>query len=51
MMAQVEREYVKNILRECNGCVSEAARILDIDRSAIYRKVRVVNMRNQEIKE
>ncbi|MFZ7102472.1 MAG: sigma-54 interaction domain-containing protein [Peptococcaceae bacterium] len=47
---QVEKEYIKNILHECNGCVSEAARILHIDRSAIYRKVQVVNLRDQELK-
>ncbi|MEL7564827.1 MAG: sigma 54-interacting transcriptional regulator [Dehalobacterium sp.] len=50
IMDQVEKEYIKNILHECNGCVSEAARILGIDRSAIYRKVRVVNLRDQESK-
>lgn len=48
IMSQVEQEYIKNILQECNGCVSEAARILSIDRSAIYRKVQVVNLRDQE---
>ncbi|KJR48490.1 Sigma-54 dependent transcriptional regulator [Desulfosporosinus sp. I2] len=48
IMNQVEKEYIKNILHECNGCVSEAARILRIDRSAIYRKVHVVNLRDQE---
>lgn len=50
IMDQVEKEYVKRILQECNGCVSEAARILGIDRSAIYRKVQVVNLRDQEAK-
>ncbi|MDQ7094606.1 sigma 54-interacting transcriptional regulator [Desulfosporosinus sp. PR] len=50
IMDQVEKEYIKNILHECNSCVSEAARILGIDRSAIYRKVHVVNLRDQEAK-
>jgi PAS domain S-box-containing protein len=50
VMDQFEREYVKKVLRECNGCVSEAARILGIDRSAIYRKVKVVNLRDREAK-
>jgi len=48
IMGQVEQEYIKNILQECNGCVSEAARILGIDRSAIYRKVQVVSLRDRE---
>lgn len=48
IMDQVEKEYIKNTLQECRGCVSEAARILHIDRSAIYRKVQVVKLRDQE---
>ncbi|AFL98984.1 PAS domain S-box [Desulfitobacterium dehalogenans ATCC 51507] len=48
IMSQVEQEYIKNILRECHGCVSEAARILGIDRSAIYRKVQVAHLRERE---
>jgi len=50
IMDQVEKEYIKNVLHGCSGCVSEAARILRVDRSAIYRKVHVVNLRNQESK-
>lgn len=50
IMDQVEKEYIENILHDCNGCVSEAARILRIDRSAIYRKVHVVNLRDQDLK-
>lgn len=48
VMNQIEQEYIRNILQECNGCVSEAARILDVDRSAIYRKVQVVKVRERE---
>ncbi|AFM41648.1 PAS domain S-box [Desulfosporosinus acidiphilus SJ4] len=48
IMDYIEKEYIKNILEECHGCVSEAARILCMDRSAIYRKVHVVNLRDQE---
>ncbi|MGI1659171.1 MAG: sigma-54 interaction domain-containing protein [Desulfitobacterium sp.] len=50
IMDQIEQEYIKNILHQCNGCVSEAARILRIDRSAIYRKIQVVNLRDQELR-
>ena len=49
IMDQIEKEYIRNILQGCNGCVSEAARLLGIDRSAIYRKVQVVNLREQEV--
>ncbi len=48
VMEQAEREYVKRILTECNGCVSEAARILHIDRSAIYRKIQVADLRDKK---
>ncbi|SHN51002.1 sigma-54 interaction domain-containing protein [Desulfitobacterium chlororespirans] len=48
VMSQVEQEYIKNTLQDCQGCVSEAARILGIDRSAIYRKVQVVQLRDQD---
>jgi PAS domain S-box len=50
ILEQVEQEYVKKILQECGGCVSEAARILGVDRSAIYRKVQVVSLRDHEAK-
>ncbi|MDR0434816.1 MAG: sigma 54-interacting transcriptional regulator [Gracilibacteraceae bacterium] len=38
LIAAVEREYIQRALKRCNGCVSKAARLLGVDRTAIYRK-------------
>ena len=45
VMEQVEREYIERVFCDCHGCVSEAARVLRIDRSAIYRKIKVTGLR------
>lgn len=36
---QVEREHIELVLRQQNCNMSEAARILDIDRRTLYRKL------------
>lgn len=43
----IEKEYILKVLHDCNGCVSKAAKILDIDRSAVYRKIPIIDIRDQ----
>ncbi|WP_434512535.1 sigma-54 interaction domain-containing protein [Desulfitobacterium sp. AusDCA] len=51
MVGLFEKQYIENVLQTCNGCVSKAAEILGIDRSAVYRKVHIVDLRNRSKKE
>ncbi len=39
-LADIEREYIERVYRECAGNHSRAARILDIDRTTLYNKLR-----------
>jgi DNA-binding NtrC family response regulator len=39
-LAQLEREYILDVLEDCSGCRSEAAQILGIDRRTLYRKLK-----------
>jgi DNA-binding NtrC family response regulator len=39
-LADIEREYIERVYRECEGNHSRAARILDIDRTTLYNKLR-----------
>lgn len=45
IIGQIEKEYIVKVLQDCKGCVSKAANILDIDRSAVYRKVPITDIR------
>lgn len=38
VLKSVEEEYIKQVLEECDGRVGEAARLLGIHRTALYRK-------------
>jgi len=39
VLAQVEEDYIKQILEQCGGKVAEAAKLLGIHRSVLYRKM------------
>jgi len=44
-LADIEREYIERVYRECGGNHSRAARILDIDRTTLYNKLRRYGIR------
>ena len=37
-LADVEREFIEMTIRECDGSIPRAARILDVSPSTLYRK-------------
>ncbi|MCS6952135.1 MAG: sigma-54 dependent transcriptional regulator [Bryobacterales bacterium] len=39
-LEQVERAHIERVVRQCEGNLSRAARILDIDRSTLYAKLK-----------
>jgi DNA-binding NtrC family response regulator len=45
---QVERRHIAEILRQTAGNVSQAARVLDIDRATLYTKIRKYDLRREE---
>ena len=47
-LEDVERRHVAEILRQTGGNVSQAARILDIDRATLYAKIRKYDLRRDE---
>jgi two-component system nitrogen regulation response regulator NtrX len=42
---QFEREYVSRVVEECRGNMSKAARVLGLERSHLYRKLRALGVR------
>ena len=44
----VEKEYIERILRECNWRISEAAKILGLHRSMLYRKMQDLNIEREK---
>jgi two-component system nitrogen regulation response regulator NtrX len=42
---QFERQYVARVLEECGGNMSRAARVLGLERSHLYRKLRALGVR------
>lgn len=44
----VEREYIERVLRECNWRISEAAEILGLHRSMLYRKMQDLNIEKEK---
>jgi two-component system, NtrC family, response regulator AtoC len=47
-LEDVEREHIAAVLRETNGNVSQAARILGIDRVTLYNKMKKFGLRRPE---
>ena len=47
-LEQVERRHIAAILRQTSGNVSQAARVLDIDRATLYTKIRKYDLRREE---
>lgn len=39
-LARHEREYIESVLSECNGNISQAARVLGLHRQSLQRKLR-----------
>ena len=46
-MAEVEKAHIERVLKHTGGQVSQAARILGIDRRTIYRKIQAYNIRKE----
>ena len=42
-----ERDYVGRVLEECGGNMSRAARVLGLERSHLYRKLRALGLRSR----
>jgi len=47
-LEQVERRHIAEILRQTAGNVSQAARVLDIDRATLYTKIRKFDLRRED---
>jgi len=39
-LAEAEHRHIARMLRRCGGNIREAARILDISRTTLYKKIR-----------
>ncbi len=44
---QFEREYVERVVEACGGNMSRAARVLGLERSHLYRKLRALGLRSR----
>ena len=44
---QFEREYVGRVVERCGGNMSQAARVLGLERSHLYRKLRALGLRSR----
>lgn len=51
VMQAVEKRYIDQVLRECGGRVSEAAKRLGIHRTLLYRKLDQLKLKNQNVDE
>jgi two-component system, NtrC family, response regulator AtoC len=47
-LEQMERRHIAEILRQTAGNISQAARVLDIDRATLYAKIRKYDLRRVE---
>jgi DNA-binding NtrC family response regulator len=47
-LEDVERRHIAEILRQTGGNVSQAARVLDIDRATLYTKIRKYDLRRED---
>ena len=48
VMEEVEQQYIEQIMKECGGRVTEAARRLGIHRTMLYRKLEKGDYREKE---
>ncbi len=39
-LSELEKQHIENVLKECNYNISQAAKILDIDRTTLYNKMK-----------
>jgi DNA-binding NtrC family response regulator len=46
-LQMVEREHVRAVLDECDWNISEAARILEVDRGTVYNKIRAFGLERE----
>jgi two-component system response regulator HydG len=44
-LLDIEKRHIKSILVECDWNISQAARILDIDRSTLHKKINKFGLR------
>jgi two-component system, NtrC family, response regulator AtoC len=47
-LEEVERRHIADVLRQSAGNVSQAARVLDIDRATLYTKIRKYDLRRED---
>jgi DNA-binding NtrC family response regulator len=45
-LSEIERRHIASVLQHSGGNVSQAARILDIDRVTLYNKIRKYHLRD-----
>ena len=43
-LSEVEKEHIGSVLRQCEGNISRGARILQITRGTLYKKIRDYNL-------
>jgi transcriptional regulator of acetoin/glycerol metabolism len=46
-LAMVEREHIRAVLEETEWNISEAARILEVDRGTVYNKIRAFGLERE----
>jgi len=44
-LAALEKDHVARVLRDCEGNVTQAAKVLDIDRATLYNKLKRYGLR------
>ncbi len=47
-LSEIEKQHISMVLQETGGNVSQAARILDIDRVTLYNKIKKYNLKREE---
>lgn len=46
-MEKLEKENIENAIEKCDGNLAKAARLLDIGRSTLYRKIKKYNIKER----
>ena len=44
-LAQLEKEHIQKILEECDWNISQASRILEVDRTTVYNKMKLYGLK------